>query len=252
MSLNYRGDPLSDQQIVDYAETLRRHHGLGNIDVPDVIAALQLETIPTRFGEKVFGFQVVDDEVLGGDEAVTLITRTNVRVRLSRTTFERASCQDRRARLTVAHEMMHGVLHSNATPLARAKQQTGTRYVAPFVSVERQANVGASAYLITDAMLRAAQAPSDLADFARVSFEAADIRWERYQRKLQRGNVHAGLKALKTELETGSKGGAPAAEGLLCPSCGTRSLMPIGIRYLCVGPCDRIIDGFADGDGPVA
>lgn len=130
-------------------------------------------------------------------------------------------------------------------------QQTETRHVAPFVSVERQANVGASAYLVTDAMLRTARSPSDLADLACVSFEAAEIRRERYQRTLQRGDVHASLKALKTELETGLNGGASIVKGYLCPSCGTRSLVPIGIRYLCVGPCDRIIDGFANGDGPV-
>ncbi len=250
MSVNFRGDPLSDKQIADHAETLRRHHGLGDIDVADVVAALECKTIPTRFGEKSFGYQIVDDEVLGGDEAVTLITSTNVRVRLSRTTFERAVAQDRRSRLTIAHELMHGVLHANEVPLARAKQQTEARYIAPFVSVERQANVGASAYLITDAMLRAARSAADLADFARVSFEVAEIRWERHQKTLQRHEVHARLKALKTEL-AGSEGEDPIAERFLCPSCGTRSRLPIGVRYLCVGPCDRIIDGFADGDGPV-
>lgn len=124
------------------------------------------------------------------------------------------------------------------------------RYIAPFVSVERQANVGASAYLISDAMFRAARSPADLADFARVSFEAADIRWERHQKTLQRHDVHARLKALKTEL-AGSKGEMPVAERFLCPSCGARSLLPVGVRYLCIGPCDRIIEGFADGDGPV-
>lgn len=96
MSVNFRSDPLSDRQIASYAEILRRHHGLRDFAVPDVIALLKRKTIPTRFGEKAFAFQVVDDEVLGGDEAITLITRTDVRIRLSRTTFERASFQDRR------------------------------------------------------------------------------------------------------------------------------------------------------------
>ncbi len=36
MSTNFTGDPLSDQQIVAHAGRLRRFHGLGDLDIPDV------------------------------------------------------------------------------------------------------------------------------------------------------------------------------------------------------------------------
>lgn len=252
MSTNFTGDPLSDAQIVAFASRLRQHHRLGDHDVPDMVAILNWDTIPTRFGMKAFAFQVVPDEELGGDEAITLITSTHVRVRLSENTMERARSLDRRVRMTIAHELMHGVLHRNEAPLARARVEAHARVVPPHVSVERQANVGASAYLITDEMLRASASPEALAKRALVSFAAADIRWEQEQKRLHRSDVATGLRALSAELKerTESKDTTSKA-ALLCPGCGDRCLLPIGVKYMCIGVCDRIFEGFADGDSPL-
>ena len=186
------------------------------------------------------------DQELGGDEAITLITSTHVRIRISRTTMERA-------RMTIAHELMHGVLHKNEQPLARARVETHARIVPAHISVERQANVGASALLITGAMLGTSTSPTDLAERFLVSLAAADIRWEQHQKQLHRSEVHASLRALSTELKTLSKPkDLASASALICPTCGERCLLPIGVRYMCVGVCDRILDNFADGDGPLA
>ena len=155
MSTNFTADALSDAQIVAQTNRLRQHYGLGDRDVPDIVALLERGTILTRFGLKVLGYQVVSDDVLGGDEAVTLITAAHVRIRISQSTIDRARSLDRRARMTLALELMHGVLHRNEAPLARARLETNRRIVAPHVSVERQASVGASAFLVTDAMLQA-------------------------------------------------------------------------------------------------
>ena len=213
---------------------------------------LQRDTILTRFGMKAFEYQVVPDDVLGGDEAITLITPTHVRIRLSRSTMERARSLDRRARMTIAHEMMHGVLHRNEAPLTRARVETHARVVAPHVSVERQASVGASAYLITDEMLRASASPEDLAQRAIVSFAAADIRWEQEQKRLRRDDVQAGLRALSAELKERTKPAeASTKAALLCPGCNDRCLLPIGVKFMCIGACDQTFDGFADGDGPL-
>ena len=250
MSVNIKGDPLSDSQIAAHTLELRRYHGLGDLEVANVVALLGRGAILTRFGEKKFEHQIVDDLMLGGDEAVTLISNDCIRVRISRSIYERVQEQDRRARMTVAHEFMHGVLHQKDVPLARARLQTGTRFIAPFVSVERQANVGASAYLITDAMVKRANSSSELADIARVSHQAGDIRWELEQNRAARGRIGQGLRALQTELAEASRTSAIVSNAMVCPMCGDRSLLPIGVRYLCIGACDRTIDGFADGDSP--
>ena len=252
MSTNFTGLPLSDAQIVEDANRLRRHHGLGEHDVPDMVAMLGRDTMPTRFGMKSFAYLVLPDEELGGDEAITLVSPTSVRVRLSQSTMGRVRALDRRARMTIAHELMHGVLHRNEAPLARARVETHARIVAPHVSVERQASVGASAYLVTDAMLGASNSPEDLAQRALVSFAAADLRWERHQNLLNRGEVQAGLRALSSELRALAKPKAASTGALRCPGCGEQCLLPIGVRYMCVGICDRTFNDFADGDGPFA
>lgn len=251
MSTNFTGDPLSDSQIMEHALRLRRFHQLGDLDVPDVAELLERKTILTRFGEKHFDYQIVDDEVLGGDEAVTLITETHVRVRVSRTIYNRLASLDRRARFSIAHEFAHGALHKNAAPLARARQATIKRIVPAYVSVERQADVFASAYLVTDAMMSRATSPSDLADRCLISSAAADIRWEKEQKRLHRDAIGAGLRALHAELRDSERSTDPLAENaLLCPVCAHRTLIPIGVKYLCRGPCDRFYDSFPDGDGP--
>jgi IrrE N-terminal-like domain len=251
MSTNFTGDPLSDQQIVAHALQLRRFHRLGDLDVPDVVTLLEYKTILTRFGEKRFDYQIVDDEVLGGDEAITLIAESHVRIRVSRTTYDRATSLDRRARFSIAHEFAHGTLHKNAAPLARARQETVKRVVPAYVSVERQADVFASGYLVTDAMTRLSTSPSDLAEKYLISAAAADIRWEKEQTRLRRDAIGVGLRALQVELLDAGKAKVSRNDNaLLCPACASRTLIPIGVKYLCRGPCDRIYDSFPDGDGP--
>ena len=252
MSTNFTSRPLSDPQIVDDTNRLRRHHGLSENDLPDIVAMLDRDNIPTRFGMKSFAYQIAPDEDLGGDEAITLISPTSVRVRISRSTMRRARDLDRRARMTLAHEMMHGVLHRNEAPLARARVETHTRIVAAYFSVERQASVGASAYLVTEAMIRASASPGDLAQCAQVSITAAELRWEKHQNLLNRGEVQAGLRALSSELRTLARPREAPTAALRCPGCGEECLLPIGVRFMCVGICDRTFDDFADGDGPFA
>ena len=249
MSNNLVSDPLSDRQVIAYARQLRRYHGLNELEVPDVLALLSLGKILTRFGEKELLYLVVPDCELGENEGITIISETRVRIRLSKTTYERAVAGNGRSRMTVAHEFMHGLLHKNRLPLSRGKIEE-KRFVKHFVSVEHQAKVGASAYLITDAMVRNAISPAELSKIALVSFSAADIRWKEEQQKLRRNELQAGFKALVTELKSfDNRPDQLIKNALICPGCGQITLVPIGIRYLCVGPCDRPFD-VADGDGP--
>ncbi len=139
MSINFTGDSLSDVKITDYAMQLRRYFGLDDLAVPDVIELLNRDKIFTRFGEKHFEYKTVPDVEIGGDEAVTLITPNYVRIRISETTHDRARSLDRRARFTLGHEFGHAVLHKNKVELARTQIEQVTRVVAPYISVERQA-----------------------------------------------------------------------------------------------------------------
>lgn len=251
MSTNFTGDPLSDDEIASYALELRRSQGLNDLEVPDLTAVLARDSLLTRFGLKRFELIVVADEELGGDEAHTLVTKSSVRLRIARTTFARLEQLDRRARFTAGHELGHGVLHNNSAPLARARQQSVRRIVAPFVSVERQADVFSSMYLVTDAMASHAESSDDLLRYI-ISGPAADIRWERESKRRSRPKIAAGFRALANELRNATRS-LPISnpQPRVCPTCGMETLVFVGGRYECRGACMGLNGRFPDGDGPV-
>jgi hypothetical protein len=251
MSTNFTGGPLSDDEIARYAIDLRHSQGLGDLEIPDLMAVLARDTPLTRFGTKRLELVVVADEELGGDEAHTLITQSSVRLRLARTTFARVEQLDRRARFTAAHELGHGVLHKNGVPLARARQPNVRRIVSPYVSVERQADVFASTYLVTDAMAAYGESADDLSRYL-VSDSAADVRWERESKRRSRPKIAAGFRALADELRNaGRLPGISKPEQLLCSKCGMKTLVFVGDCYECQGACMGLNGDFPDGDGPV-
>lgn len=249
MSTNFTGDPLSDDEIARYALDLRHSQGLGDVETPDLMAVLARDTLLTRFGAKRLELVVVADEELGGDEAHTLITQSSVRLRFAKTTFARVEQLDRRARFTAAHELGHGVLHRNAAPLARVRQPDVRRIVAPYVSVERQANVFASTYLVTDAMAACTESAAGLSRYL-ISDDAADVRWERESKRRSRPKIAAGLRALADELR--NAGRSPDISKLrVCSKCGMKTLVFVGDRYECQGAYMGLNGQFPDGDGPV-
>lgn len=251
MSINFTGDPLSDDEIANYALELRRSQGLDDLEVPDLVAVLARGTLPTRFGMKRFELIVVADEELGGDEAHTLITQSSVRLRMTRTTFVRLKQLDRGARFTAGHELGHGVLHNNRAPLARSRQQNVQRVVAPFISVEHQANFFSSMYLVTDAMASCANSSDDLLRYL-ISDTAADIRWERESKRRNLPKIAAGLRALADELRNPARSPAISnPQTRVCPTCGMETLVFVGGRYECRGACMGMNGRFPDGDGPV-
>ncbi len=251
MSTNFTGDPLSDDEIANYALELRRWQGLDDLEVPDLIAVLARDSLLTRFGMKRFELLVVADEELGGDEAHTLITQSSVRLRMARTTFVRLRQLDRGARFTAGHELGHGVLHNNSAPLARTRQQNVRRVVAPFVSVEHQANAFSSLYLVTDAMASRAQSSDDLLRYL-ISDPAADIRWERKSKRRCRPKIAAGFRALADELRNGARSHAISSPmPQVCSTCGMETLVFVSGRYECRGACMAMNGQFPDGDGPV-
>ncbi|REF85933.1 uncharacterized protein DUF955 [Methylovirgula ligni] len=251
MSTNFSGDPLSNDEIARYAIELRRSQGLNDLDIPNLMAILECDTLLTRFGTKRLERVVVPDEELGGDEAHTLITESCVRLRFSRTTNNRIEQLDRRARFTAAHELGHGVLHRNSAPLARARQQNVRRMVDSFVSVERQANFFASIYLVTDAMAACVECADDLSRYL-LSGEAADVRWERESKRRSRPKIAAAFRSLADELRNvGRPPSTSKLEPLVCPKCFAKTLVFVGDRYECQGPCMGVNGEFPDGDGPI-
>ena len=176
MSTNFKGDPLSNEQIYSFALKLRKAAGLDDVEVVDLLELYDRPSILTRFGLKHFVYKVVPDLEIEGNEASTLITHSHVRVRISKTTFQRAEALDRRARFTLAHELGHAVLHKNKEDLNRS-QSPERRTVSAVVSVERQADRFADGFLITDAMVQLATSADHLSEIALVSDRVSNIVW---------------------------------------------------------------------------
>lgn len=217
--------------------------------MPNMLALYQRASIFTRFGIKHFVQKIVPDLEIDGYEASTLITSSHVRIRLSQTTWRRAEALDRRARFTLAHELGHAVLHKNIDELGR-ERQAQRRLGSPVVSVERQADRFADAFLVTDEMIQAATSADHLGQIALISDRASDIIWEREQNRLSRPLIANELRRLSIELKQTNQ--LPnASVKFLCPGCGKHSLLKLDTKYLCIGDCDRVFDAFPDGDGPV-
>lgn len=248
MTTNFRGDPLSNEQIYQFARKLRNSFGLDDLEPPDMLALYQGASIITRFGPKHFAHKVVPDLEIEGNEASTLITSSHVRIRISDTTFRRAEALDRRARFTLAHEFGHAVLHKNKDELARERQRT-RRFGSPVISTERQADTFADGFLVTDTMVQLAMSAEHLAEIALISDRAADIVWEREQNRLRRPALAGQLNRLSAELRGGERKG-PSNVTFLCPGCGKQTLLKLDTKYYCYGECNRVLDAFPDGDGP--
>ena len=248
MSTNFRGDPLSNEQIYRYAQQLRTNFGLDDLEPPDMLLLYQRESIWTRFGIKHFMVKIVPDVEIEGNEASTLISPSHVRIRISETTFRRAQALDRRARFTLAHELGHAVLHKNKDELAR-ERLTERRLGSPIVSVERQADRFADSFLVTDAMVHLATSADHLAEIALISDRASDIIWEREQNKLRRPGMAGRLRNLSAELRQKDTK-TQALNAFTCTSCGKNTLLKLDTKYYCIGECDRAFDAFPDGDGP--
>ncbi len=249
MSKHYLCDPLSDQRVIEFAAALRREHGFRDCDVPDVMSVLGRYTIQTRFGPKSFSYAIVDDVELGDDEAVTRIGPKSVEVVLACSTHMRAVFGDGRARMTIAHELAHAVLHKNVVPLARARVETKGTFVRPFEDVEHQAKVFASHYLMSEAAVASADSPEALAERYFVSLQAARIRWDKSKERDKRASVQAQLLALGEELRaSGRQRPSPHGAVSLCTTCGQPTLRDAGNKSYCSN-CQRMGDAHADGDG---
>ena len=144
--------------------------------------------MPTLYGRKKLLFLVVDDGELGKADAKTEFAKGVVTISVERSVRDQARLGVGRARMTLAHELAHAVMH-HGTPLFRLISEVGPTALAKetaYESAEHQAKVFAAAFLIHDedaALMRDAEEIS--AQFG-VSIEAARICRSRLQKKAER------------------------------------------------------------------
>jgi hypothetical protein len=212
-----------------------------------IIQIVQSGSVPTLKGKMTLRFAIVPDHSLD-DYAITEF-RDDLRIVTARKSIHEAALYgDGHARMTLAHELGHAVMHTGA-PKARSVIDVKKNFIQPYESAERQAKVFASAFLIDD--IRAAQlaTPEEISEEFVVSLEAARICFERLHQKARREKISQQMKALAAELASANKPEKAAPHYLesTCPQCREQKMLEIGVKFLCT-TCNHVCDPFQDGD----
>ncbi len=78
----------------------------------DIRKILKSGKIQTLYGERPLIYEVVDDHLLGDKDATTELVNGAVKITAKHSVDQKAGWGDGRARMTLAHELGHGVMHS--------------------------------------------------------------------------------------------------------------------------------------------
>jgi Zn-dependent peptidase ImmA (M78 family) len=164
-------DGLSARAIEERTLAWREAFGVGDQWVPDMLTIMEHQ-LPSFLPD--FAFVVRDDERMADAEAYTQFRPPRIVVRES--VYQLASEHEGRARMTLAHELGHFVLHKGLGK-ARGPLSEGSRISKPFNSAEWQARKFAAYFLLPEQVVRQFSSAAELSEGCRVSLQAASIRF---------------------------------------------------------------------------
>lgn len=121
MSNDYRVSSLSDQRIYEIAGAVRKYFGIPVDSIVDIIDLISRGSVRTSRGviKSVVLKRLIDSE-LGEDDARTIVNGNTIIIEVKESVFDKARWGEGRARMTLAHELGHAVMHEKTVPLARA------------------------------------------------------------------------------------------------------------------------------------
>ncbi|WP_316232761.1 ImmA/IrrE family metallo-endopeptidase [Bradyrhizobium sp. SZCCHNPS2010] len=231
----------SNEECRRLAQRTKEHYRIGRTWPVNIGRVLRSRTILTVRGEKPLVYRVVSDFALGLKDAKTELIDGSVVITTKQSVDSSLLWGDRRTRMTMAHELGHGVMHAEeGTVDHRATGATGTTTISKMnasESAEHQAKVFASAFLIDDQ--RAAELASllDIALEFLVSVSAAEICFERLQ--AQREREAAAARVMEENRKFQALINKPQEKDYhlqaLCPACRRQTLLPLGTKVGCDG-----------------
>lgn len=146
--------------------------------------------VMTVRGEMPLIYKVVDNSILGLKDAKTEKIDGSIVVTVKQVIDSLIPWGDCRARMTLAHELGHAVMHAEDGAVDhRAAGSAGTTALSrtnASESAEHQAKVFASAFLIDETRAAELESPMDIAMEFLVSISAAEICYERIQLERER------------------------------------------------------------------
>lgn len=246
-------EPRSNKECRALANQAKEYYGNRRRWPVDIRRVLNSGKILTVSGEKKLIYEVVDDSVLGDKDARTTQEGDAVKITAKRSVDQQAQWGVGRARMTLAHELGHGVMHATEGIVDNrqtgARGATGLSEIRPSRSAEHQAKVFASAFLIDDKRARELQSPSEISTEFVVSLEAAEICFERIQAEIERAEsierVEERSRSFRASIE--SRASDLKFLDATCPACHERTLVPLWAKVMCRS-CGFIGDHPHSGD----
>jgi hypothetical protein len=254
MSGNDRRVPRrSDGECRGIADQTKRFYVKGRRWPVDIRKILKSGKIPSLCGERRLFYEVVDNHLLSDVDATTKLINGVVVITVKQSVDQKAEWGEGRARMTLAHELGHGVMHAaegavdnRATGAGGTTELSKTRASE---SAEHQAKVFASAFLIDDERALELLSPEEISMEFVVSFEAAEICYERLQAQIERAASAVRVMEINNKFQESMRGRSQKLNYLEipCVSCKKATLIPIGIKVLC-GSCSYTGDHPQSGD----
>jgi IrrE N-terminal-like domain len=254
MSDDWRVKWRDDNEVRRIANQAKVDCAVNRIRPVNILRCLQRASVQTLYGRKNLVFIVVDDHELGTIDAKTEFSNDTVTITCKRSVEEGALFGVPRDRMTLAHELGHGVMHSGS-PKYRHSGATGTTSlskVAAYESAEHQAKVFASAFLIHDEDAAAMSSAEEIAEQFGVSLQAATICFDRLAKKAERARsaerVMKMNKEVKAALLGSPKPKRPSYLDDICLVCGQQTLVPRAGSKVSCDTCRFDGDRYQDGD----
>ncbi len=262
MSDDKRVTGRSDEQVRAIAERTKSEYGVSRRRPVNILKHLESGSVPTIYGRKKLVFRVVDDAELVNVDGKTEFAKGVVIITVKRSVRDEAEMGVGRARMTLAHELAHAVLH-HGTPMFRligAAGSTGLAKEAAYESAEHQAKIFAAAFLIHDEDAAQLKTAEEISIEFGVSIQAAEICFERLLKKAERARSAERVRKMADEAKavlssqrtpTSAAQRAPALVTKYLPDpctvCGNETLILLGPKVHCES-CGFSGDQSQDGD----
>jgi Zn-dependent peptidase ImmA (M78 family) len=251
---DYGVKPRSDAEIGELARKARVEFGLADVLRVDPIVCLKRDSIKTVFGEKRLIFRVLPDAELGHDDASTSYGlssdgRSFVKIVLKESVYREAWLGLGRARMTLAHELGHAIMHQGVRMARRSVGNLRYASIAIYESAEHQARVFGAALLIPPEFADKFHSDEEISVEFGVSIDAAKIYLDQRQARSARRENGRRMRQFADEF---SETVSPSNTNLhfldaTCLICNRRTLFSVGQKFMCK-TCDTVFDRLQDGD----
>lgn len=248
MSVDKRVPGRSDEEVRRIAERTKTEFAVSRRRPVNILRCLESGSVATCYGRKKLLFLVVDDEELPGADAKTEFRKDAVVITTKRSVRHDAELGVGRARMTLAHELAHAVLH-HSVPLFRlvgASGATELAKVTAYESAEHQAKVFAAAFLIHDEDAAQMKDAAEISVEFGVSLQAAEVCFERFRVKAEHTRSAQRVRKIADEAIAALTRKTKYLDQV-CTICRQRKLVSFGNKVRCEN-CKYTGDQFPDGD----